>query len=78
MLYPPELRARPQSAPSRPRRTGARIIRKRLKERQFPLLGRPGGYYRAEALAPRPAGCHEPPAALLHWGDMASGPNDPA
>ena len=36
------------------------------------------GYHRAEALAPRPAGCHEPPAALLHWGDMASGLNDPA
>ena len=36
MLYPPELRARLQnSAPSRPRRTGARIIRKWLTQRQF-------------------------------------------
>jgi CHAD domain-containing protein len=38
MLYPPELRARLRGAPSRPRRTGARIIRKWLPERQFSLI----------------------------------------
>src|ERR1700682_3324706 len=35
MLYPPELRARLPGAPSRPAAWGARIIRKRLRERQF-------------------------------------------
>ena len=54
-----------ESVPSRPRRTGARIIRKRLKERQFPL--RPVAGSIAE---PKPCRCgpqrgHGPPAAFV-------------
>jgi hypothetical protein len=63
MLYPPELRARFSSALTATRRTGPRIIRKRLRDRQFypaaggacfpaRLAAAPPGAFRGAGAAP--------------------------